>query len=179
MENKAIQIEPKAAIEMITWNEFDNAIPVQHPFDIPLTNECPTKKEINSIIDGTCNVSSNELVGRSELTFNVREDELLTASPQILSWGYNDIKQRESQLIKQQRTFLNGEHTNTYTFNYTGQFIHTISGDLNTFEILNSGKGILRIRPLKVNNTGNNINTRIKVDVNGVYCIIYLTHKKA
>lgn len=179
MENKAIQIEPKAAIEMITWNEFDNAIPVQHPFDIPLTNEYPTKKEINSIIDGTCNVSSNELVGRSELTFNVRENELLTASPQTLSWGYNDIKQQKSQLIKQQRTFLNGEHTNTYTFNYTGQCILTISGDLNTFEILDSGKGILQIRPLRVNNTGNNINTRIKVDVNGVYCIIYLTHKKA
>lgn len=46
MENKAIQIEPKAAIEMITWNEFDNAIPVQHPFDIPLTNEHPTKKKL-------------------------------------------------------------------------------------------------------------------------------------
>lgn len=88
MENKAIQIEPKGAIEMITWIEFNNAIPVQHPFDIPLTNECPTKKEINSIIDGTCNVSSNELVGSSELTFNIREDELLTASPQILSKEY-------------------------------------------------------------------------------------------
>lgn len=179
MENKAIQIEPKGAIEMITWNEFNNAIPVQHHFNIPLTNECPTKKEINSIIDGTCSYSSNELVGSSELTFNVREDELLTVSSQILSWEYNDIKQRESQLIKQQMTFLNGAHTNTYTFIYTGQFIHTISGDLNTFEILNSGKGILRIRPLKVNNTGNNINTRIKVDVNGAHCIIYLTHKKA
>lgn len=179
MENKAVQIEPKAAVEMITWNEFDDAIPVQHPFDIPLTNECPTKKEINSIIDGTCNVSSNELVGRSELTFNVREDELLTASPYILSWAYNDIIQRDSQLVKQQRTFLNGTQVNTYMSNYTGYFIHTISGDLNTFEILNSGKGILRIRPLKVNNTGNNINTRITVDVNGTYCTIYLTHLRA
>lgn len=85
MENKAIQIEPKATIEMITWNEFDNAIPVQHPFDIPLTNECPTKKEINSIIEGTCNVSSNELVGRSELTLDFFLGNTMTLNSEKVS----------------------------------------------------------------------------------------------
>lgn len=52
MENKAIDIEPKAATEMQSWTNIYDRVPSQYrqyvSYPTTTMKECPSKAEINS-----------------------------------------------------------------------------------------------------------------------------------
>ena len=67
MEDKAIQIEPKAAVEMQSWTNIYDRIPSQYKqyVSYPTTamNECPSRTEINSKLTHACTKDSmNQLI---------------------------------------------------------------------------------------------------------------------
>ena len=69
MENKAIQIEPKAATEMQSWTNIYDRVPSQYrqyvSYPTTTMKECPSKAEINSKITHACTTDSNELADYS------------------------------------------------------------------------------------------------------------------
>lgn len=58
MENKAIQIEPKAATEMQSWTNIYDRVPSQYrqyvSYPTTTMKECPSKAEINSKLTHAC-----------------------------------------------------------------------------------------------------------------------------
>lgn len=65
MENKTIDIEPRAAVEMQTWENIYDRVPSQYKqyVSYPTTTmqECPSKAEINDKLTHACTTDSNEL----------------------------------------------------------------------------------------------------------------------
>lgn len=65
MENKAIQIEPKAATEMQSWTNIYDRVPSRYrqyvSYPTTTMKECPSKAEINSKLTHACTTDSNEL----------------------------------------------------------------------------------------------------------------------
>lgn len=91
--------------------------------------ECPSKAEINSKLTHACTTDSNELVDYSSITLNFSEREELT-----------------SELLNQ---FAIHQNIQDYTSNY----VTKITGQSQYFEVLQLGRGILRVRPLYGNQT--------------------------
>lgn len=62
MENKAIQIEPKAATEMQSWTNIYDRVPSQYrqyvSYPTTTMKECPSKAEINSKLTHACTTDS-------------------------------------------------------------------------------------------------------------------------
>lgn len=102
MENKAIQIEPKAATEMQSWTNIYDRVPSQYrqyvSYPTTTMKECPSKAEINSKLTHACTTDSNELVDYSSITLNFSEREELTADSLAENWMYNSTTQRDIQL---------------------------------------------------------------------------------
>lgn len=90
MENKAIQIEPKAATEMQSWTNIYDRVPSQYrqyvSYPTTTMKECPSKAEINSKLTHACTTDSNELVDYSSITLNFSEREELTADSLAENW---------------------------------------------------------------------------------------------
>lgn len=102
MENKAIDIEPKAATEMQSWTNIYDRVPSQYKryVSYPTTTmkECPSKADINSKLTHACTTDSNELADYSSITLNFSERDELTSDSLAENWVNDSTTQRDIQL---------------------------------------------------------------------------------
>lgn len=102
MENKTIDIEPRAAVEMQTWENIYDRVPSQYKqyVSYPTTTmqECPSKAEINDKLTHACTTDSNELADYSSITLNFSERDELTSDSLAENWVHNSTTQRDIQL---------------------------------------------------------------------------------
>lgn len=179
MENKAIQIEPKAAVEMQTWTNIYDRVPSQYrqyvSYPTTTMKECPSKAEINSKLTHACTTDSNELADQASITLNFSERPILTADSLAENWQHNSTTQRDIQLRYNTTYLLNkfsiGENVQDYTNNYTTK----VTGQTQFFEVLRLDRGILRVRPLYGNQTNMMRTCTVAVTAMGKTTYIYLS----
>lgn len=179
MENKAIQIEPKAATEMQSWTNIYDRVPSQYrqyvSYPTTTMKECPSKAEINSKLTHACTTDSNELADYSSIILNFSEREELTADSLAENWMHNRTTQRDIQLRYGTTYLLNkfsiGENVQDYTNNYTTK----VTGQTQFFEVLRLDRGILSVRPLSNNQTNMMRTATIAVTAMGKTTYIYLS----
>lgn len=179
MENKAIDIEPKAATEMQSWTNIYDRVPSQYKqyVSYPTTamKECPSKSEIRDKFPEST-TSSNELADYSSITLNFSERQELSADSLVENWAYNSTTQRDIQLRYGSTVLCNNrvihQNINDYTSDYTckrpGQ-------KQNFFEVLALDKGLLRVRPLYSNRTNMIRTYTVAVTAMGQTIYIYLS----
>lgn len=157
MENKAIQIEPKAATEMQSWRNIYDRVPRQYrqyvSYPTTTMKECPSKAEINSKLTNACTTDSNELVDYSSITLNFSEREELTADSLAENWTHSSTTQRDIQLRYGTTILLNQFAIHQNFQDYTNGYATKITGQSQYFEVLELDRGILRVRPLSNNQT--------------------------
>lgn len=157
MEDKTIQIEPKAATEMQSWTNIYDRVPSQYKqyVSYPTTTmkECPSKSEIRDKFPGST-TSSNELADYSSITLNFSEREELSADSLVENWVYNNTTQRDIQLRYNPTVLCNNhvihQNINDYTSGYTYK---KLGQNQSLFEVLALDRGLLRVRPLSSNGT--------------------------
>lgn len=158
MENKAIQIEPKAATEMQSWTNIYDRVPSQYrqyvSYPTTTMKECPSKAEINSKLTHACTTDSNELADYSSIMLNFSEREELTADSLAENWMHNSTTQRDIQ---------------------SSNYVTKITGQSQYFEVLQLGRGILRVRPLYGNQTNMMRTCTVAVTAMGKTTYIYLS----
>lgn len=128
MENKAIQIEPKAATEMQSWTNIYDRVPSQYrqyvSYPTTTMKECPSKAEINSKL-------THILLNQFAIHQNIQD--------------------------------------------YTSNYVTKITGQSQYFEVLQLGRGILRVRPLYGNQTNMMRTCTVAVTAMGKTTYIYLS----
>lgn len=168
MENKAIQIEPKAATEMQSWTNIYDRVPSQYrqyvSYPTTTMKECPSKAEINSKLTHACTTDSNELADYSSIILNFSEREELTTDSLAENWMHNST----TILLNQ---FAIHQNIQDYTSNY----VTKITGQSQYFEVLQLGRGILRVRPLYNNQTNMMRTCTVAVTAMGKTTYIYLS----
>lgn len=179
MENKAIQIEPKAATEMQSWTNIYDRVPSQYKqyVSYPTTTmqECPSKAEINDKLTHACTTDSNELADYSSITLNFSERDELTSDSLAENWVYDSTTQRDIQLRYGTTILLNQFAIHQNIQNYTGGYTTKVTGQSYYFEILQLDMGIIRVKPL-YNNQTNMIKTcKLAVTAMGKTTYIYLS----
>lgn len=178
MENKTIDIEPRAAVEMQTWENIYDRIPSQYKqyVSYPTTTmrECPSKAEINDKLTHACTTNSNELADQASITLNFSERPTLTSDPIAENWQYNSTTQRYIQLRYGKTYLLNefsiGEDVQDYTSNYTTK----VTGQTQFFEVSRLDRGVLRVKPLTQNLTNMTRAATIAVTAMGETTYIHL-----
>lgn len=167
MENKAIQIEPKAATEMQSWTNIYDRVPSQYrqyvSYPTTTMKECPSKAEINSKLTHACTTDSNELADYSSITLNFSEREELTTDSLAENWMHNST------------TLLNQFAIHQNIQDYTSNYVTKITGQSQYFEVLQLGRGILRVRPLYNNQTNMMRTCTVAVTAMGKTTYIYLS----
>lgn len=179
MKNKTIDIEPRAAVEMQTWENIYDRVPSQYKqyVSYPTTTmqECPSKAEINDKLTHACTTDSNELADQASITLNFSERPILTSDSLAENWQHNSTTQRDIQLRYGTTYLLNkfsiGENVQDYTNNYTTK----VTGQSQYFEILQLDRGILRVKPLFVNQTNMMRTCTVAVTAMGETTYIYLS----
>lgn len=179
MENKTIDIEPRAAVEMQTWENIYDRVPSQYKqyVSYPTTTmqECPSKAEINDKLTHACTTDSNELADQASITLNFSERSILTSDSLAENWQYNSITQRDIQLRYGTTYLLNkfpiGENVQDYTNNYTTK----VTGQSQYFEVLQLDMGIIRVKPLYNNQTNMMRTCTLAVTAMGETTYIYLS----
>lgn len=157
MEDKTIQIEPKAAVEMQTWTNIYDRVPskykqyVSHP--TTTMRECPSKAEINDKLTHACTTDSNELADYSSITLNFSERDGLTSDSLAENWVYDSTTQRDIQLKYGTTILLNQFAIHQNIQNYTGKYNTKVTGQYQYFEVLQLDMGIIRVKPLYYNQT--------------------------
>lgn len=178
MENKAIQIEPKAATEMQSWTNIYDRVPSQYKqyVSYPTTamNECPSKSEIRDKFPGST-TSSNELADYSSITLNFSEREELTSDSLAENWLHNRQEQRDIQLRYGTTILLNQFAIHQNIQDYTSGYTTKVTGQSQYFEILKLDRGILRVKPLYVNQTNMMRTCTVAVTAMGKTTYIYLS----
>lgn len=179
MENKAIQIEPKAATEMQSWTNIYDRVPSQYrqyvSYPTTTMKECPSKSEIRDKFPEST-TSSNELADYSSITLNFSERQELSADSLAENWLYNRTERRDIQLRYGSTILCNNrvihqninDCTSSYTYKKSGQ-------NQSLFEVLDSGKGLLRVRPLSSNDTHMMRTCTVAVTAMGYTTYIYLS----
>ena len=156
MENKAIDIEPKAATEMQSWTNIYDRVPSQYKqyVSYPTTamNECPSKSEIRDKFPEST-TSSNELADYSSITLNFSERSELTSDSLSENWVYNNTTQRDIQLRYGTTILLNQFAIHQNIQNYTSGYTTKVTGQSQYFEVLQLDMGIIRVKPLYNNQT--------------------------
>lgn len=185
MENKAIQIEPKAATEMQSWTNIYDRVPSQYRqyVSYPTYNyermsfmkECPSKAEINSKLTHACTTDSNELADYSSITLNFSEREELMADSLAENWMYNCTTQRDIQLRHGTTILLNQFAIHQNIQDYTSKYVTKITGQSQYFEVLQLDRGILCVRPLYNNQTNMVRTCTVAVTAMGKTTYIYLS----
>ena len=194
MENKAIQIEPKAAVEMQTWTNIYDRVPSQYrqyvSYPTTTMKECPSKAEINSKLTHACTTDSNELVDYSSITLNFSEREELTTDSLAENWMHNSTTQRDIQLRYGTTILLNQFAIHQNIQDYTSNYVTKITGQSQYFEqmvslhlyrkhnlllVLQLDRGILRVRPLYGNQTNMMRTCTVAVTAMGKTTYIYLS----
>lgn len=179
MENKTIQIEPKAATEMQSWTNIYDRVPSQYrqyvSYPITTMKECPSKAEINSKLTYACTTDSNELADYSSIILNFSEREELTADSSVENWMYNSTTQRDIQLKYITNILLNQFTISQNVQDYTGDYVAKITGESQYFEVLQLSRGIIRVSPLFSNQTKMNRTCTVTVTAMGKTTYIYLS----
>lgn len=178
MENKAIDIEPKAATEMQSWTNIYDRVPSQYKqyVSYPTTTmqECPSKSEIRDKFPEST-TSSNELADYSSITLNFSERQELSADSLAENWVYNGTTQRDIQLIYGSTVFCNNRVIYQNIQNYTSKYTTKVTGQSQYFEVLQLDKGIIRVRPLYDNQTNMMRTCTLAVTAMGKTTYIYLS----
>lgn len=179
MENKTIDIEPRAAVEMQTWENIYDRVPSQYKqyvsYPITTMQECPSKAEINDKLTHACTTDSNELADRASITLNFSERPILTSDSLAENWLHNRTTQRDIQLRYGKTYLLNKFYIGEDVQDYTSNYIVKVTGQTHFFEVLTLDRGVLRVRPLG-NNPTNMIRTAtIAVTAMGETTYIYLS----
>lgn len=179
MENKTIDIEPRAAVEMQTWENIYDRVPSQYKqyVSYPTTTmqECPSKAEINDKLTHACTTDSNELADYSSITLNFSEREELTSDSLAENWVHNSITQRDIQLRYGTTILLNQFAIHQNIQDYTSGYTTKVTGQSQYFEILQLDRGILRVKPLFVNQTNMMRTCTVAVTAMGKTTYIYLS----
>ena len=179
MENKTIDIEPRAAVEMQTWENIYDRVPSQYKqyVSYPTTTmqECPSKAEINDKLTHACTTDSNELADYSSITLNFSERDELTSDPLSGNWEYNSITQKEFQLKYSTTILLSYFAIHQNIQDYIGGYTIKAIYDSQYFEILKLDKGIIRVRPLYNNQTNTMRTCTLTVTAMGKTTYIYLS----
>lgn len=179
MENKAIQIEPKAAVEMQTWTNIYDRVPSRYKqwVSYPTTTmqECPSKADINRKLKKACATDSNELADYSSITLNFSEREELTSDSLAENWAHNNTTQRDIQLQSRTTVLLNQSAIHQNSQNYTGKYTTKITGQSQYFEVLKLDMGIICVRPLSSNLTNMIRTCTVAVTAMGKTTYIYLS----
>lgn len=177
MENKAIDIEPKAATEMQSWLNIYGRIPTKYLqyVSVPTTNECPSRSEINSKLTHACTTDSKELADYSSITLNFSERDELTSDSLAENWVHNSITQRDIQLKYGTTILLNQFAIHQNIQNYTGRYTTKVTGQSQYFEVLQLDKGIIRVKPLYNNQTNTMRTCTLAVTAMGKTIYIYLS----
>lgn len=179
MENKAIDIEPRAAVEMQTWTNIYDRVPSQYKqyVSYPTTamNECPSKSEIRDKFPEST-TSSNELADYSSITLNFSKRQELSTDSLAENWLYNNTAQRDIQLRYGSIIICNNRVIHQNINDYTGDYTYTKSGqNQSLFEVLALDKGLLRVRPLFNNDTNVRKTCTVAVTAMGQTTYIYLS----
>lgn len=179
MEDKTIQIEPKAAVEMQTWTNIYDRVPSQYKqyVSYPTTTmqECPSKADINSKLTHACATDSKELADYRSITLNFSEREELTSDSLAENWLYNRQEQRDIQLRYSNTILLNQFAIHQTIQDYTLGYTTKVTGQSRYFEILQLGRGILRVKPLSINQTNMMRTCTVAVTAMGKTTYIYLS----
>lgn len=181
MGNKAIDIEPKAATEMQSWTNIYDRVPSQYrqyvSYPTTTMKECPSKAEIRDKFPEST-TSSNELADYSSITLNFSERQELSADSLVEDWLHNSIKQRDIQLRYGSTILCNNRVIHQNINDYTSSYTYEKSGqDQGLFEVLALDKGLLRVRPLFVNDTNMMRTCTVTVTAMGYTTYIYLSQK--
>lgn len=178
MENKAIDIKPKAATEMQSWTNIYDRVPSQYKqyVSYPTTamNECPSKSEIRDKFPEST-TSSNELADYSSITLNFSERKELTADSLAENWTHSSTTQRDIQLRYGTTILLNQFPIHQNIQDYTSNYVAKITGQSQYFEVLYLVRGILRVRPLYGNQTNMMRTCTVAVTAMGKTTYIYLS----
>lgn len=180
MENKTIDIEPRAAVEMQTWENIYDRVPSQYKqyVSYPTTTmqECPSKAEINDKLTHACTTDSNELADYSSITLNFSERDELTSDSLAENWVYNSTTQRDIQLRYGSTVLCNNRVIHQNINDYTSGYTYKKSGqNQSLFEVLALDKGLLRVRPLSSNDTNMMRTCTVAVTAMGQTTYIYLS----
>lgn len=179
MENKTIDIEPRAAVEMQTWENIYDRVPSQYKqyVSYPTTTmqECPSKAEINDKLTHACTTDSNELADYSSITLNFSERDELTSDSLTENWVYNSTTQRDIQLRYGTTILLNQFAIHQNIQNYTSEYTTKVTGQSWCFEILGLDMGIIRVKPLYNNQTNTMRTCTLAVTAMGKTTYIYLS----
>lgn len=179
MENKTIDIEPRAAVEMQTWENIYDRVPSQYKqyVSYPTTTmqECPSKAEINDKLTHACTTDSNELADYSSITLNFSERDELTSDSLAENWVHNSTTQRDIQLKYGTTILLNQFAIHQNIQNYTSGYTTKVTGQSQYFEILKLDMGIIRVKPLYNNQTNMMRTCTLAVTAMGKTIYIYLS----
>lgn len=179
MENKTIDIEPRAAVEMQTWENIYDRVPSQYKqyVSYPTTTmqECPSKAEINDKLTHACTTDSNELADYSSITLNFSERDELTSDSLAENWVYNSTTQRDIQLKYGTTILLNQFAIHQNIQNYTSEYTTKVTGQSQYFEVLRLDMGIIRVKPLYNNQTNMMRTCTLAVTAMGKTTYIYLS----
>lgn len=179
MENKTIDIEPRAAVEMQTWENIYDRVPSKYKqyVSYPTTTmqECPSKAEINDKLTHACTTDSKELADYRSITLNFSESDTLTSDSLAENWVYNRTTQRDIQLRYGTTISLNKFAIHQNIQDYTGSYTTKVTGQSQYFEILRLDRGILRVRPLSNNQTNTMRTCTLAVTARGKTAYIYLS----
>lgn len=179
MENKAIDIEPKATTEMQSWTNIYDRIPSQYrqcvSYPTTTMQECPSKAEINDKLTHACTTDSNELADYSSITLNFSERDELTSDSSVENWVHNSTTQRDIQLRYGTTILLNQFAIYQNIQNYTSGYTTRVTGQSQYFEVLQLDRGILRVKPLFANQTNMMRTCTVAVTAMGKTTYIYLS----
>lgn len=178
MVDKDILVEPKSSTEMQSWLNIYGRIPTKYLqyVSVPVTNECPSRSEINSKLTHACATDSKELADYSSITLNFSERQELSADSLAEKWVYNSTTQRDIQLIYGSTVLCNNRVIHQNINNYTSGYTYKTSGqNQNSFEVLALDKGLLRVRPLFSNDTNMMRTCTVAVTAMGQTTYIYLS----
>lgn len=179
MENKTIDIEPRAAVEMQTWENIYDRVPSRYKqyVSYPTTTmqECPSKAEINDKLTHACTTDSNELADYSSITLNFSERDELTSDSLAENWVYDSTTQRDIQLKYGTTILLNQFAIHQNIQNYTSGYTTKVTGQSQYFEILRLDMGIIRVKPLYNNYTNMKRTCTLTVTAMGKTTYIYLS----
>lgn len=179
MENKTIDIEPRAAVEMQTWRNIYDRVPSQYKqyVSYPTTTmlECPSKAEINDKLTLACTTDSNELADYSSITLNFSESDMLTSDSLAENWAHNSTIQRDIQLRYGTTTLLNSIAIHQNIQDYTSGYTTKVTGQFQYFEVLHLDMGIIRVSPLYANQTNMMRTCTVAVTAMGKTTYIYLS----
>lgn len=179
MEDKTIQIEPKAAVEMQTWTNIYDRVPSQYKqyVSYPTTTmqECPSKADINSKLTHACATDSKELADYSSITLKFSEREGLTSDSVAENWLCDRNEQRDIQLRYGTTILLNQSAIHQNVQDYTRGYTIKITGQYQYFEVLALDRGILRVKPLFANQTNMMRTCTVAVTAMGETIYIHLS----